>query len=136
MTSLYIVVFALILAVIQLFFLLRKYRKKVQELQTTYVESSTNAKEADLQVNTVKTSTDDMAYFKSENDRILFLLLEVDGKRRNQLLGITSEMYEDEEAAKKWYKSLSNKVHPDKNDDPRAAEAFDKLKQLYNKVTF
>lgn len=136
MTSLYIVVFALILAVIQLFFSLRKYKKKVQELQTTYVESSTNAKEADLQVNTVKTSTDDMAYFKSENDRILFLLLEVDGKRRNQLLGITSEMYEDEEAAKKWYKSLSNKVHPDKNNDPRAAEAFDKLKQLYNKVTF
>ncbi|HBC3928311.1 TPA: DnaJ domain-containing protein [Vibrio parahaemolyticus] len=136
MTSLYVVVFALLLTVAQLLFLLRKYKKKIQELQSTYVESSTTAEEADLQVNLVRTSTDDMAYFKSENDRILFLLLEVDGKRRNQLLGITSEMYEDEDAAKKWYKSLSNKVHPDKNDDPRAAEAFDKLKQLYNKVTY
>lgn len=136
MTSLYVVVFALLLTVAQLFFLLRKYKRKIQELQSTYVESSTDAEEAEPKVDNVKTSTDDTAYFKSENDRILFLLLEVDGKRRNQLLGITSEMYENEDAAKKWYKSLSNKVHPDKNNDPRAAEAFNKLKQLYNKVTF
>ncbi|AMF95359.1 hypothetical protein AL536_18270 [Vibrio fluvialis] len=75
-------------------------------------------------------------YFKSQKDKLMFLLLEVDGKRRNQLLGITPDMYDDSQAAKKWYKSLSVQVHPDKNPGYKdAAKAFDKLNELYNMMT-
>ncbi|EJB5292122.1 DnaJ domain-containing protein [Vibrio cholerae] len=45
-------------------------------------------------------------------------------------------MYDDSQAAKKWYKSLSVQVHPDKNPGYKdAAKAFDKLNELYNMMT-
>lgn len=78
----------------------------------------------------------DNSYFKSEKDKLFFLLNEVDGKRRNQLLGITTDMYSDEKLSKQWFKRISNQVHPDKNpNDPRSAEAFDNLKKLYSMMT-
>ena len=78
----------------------------------------------------------DNSYFKSEKDKLFFLLNEVDGKRRNQLLGITTDMYSDEKLSKQWFKRISNKVHPDKNpNDPRSTEAFDNLKKLYSMMT-
>ncbi|EHY1014413.1 DnaJ domain-containing protein [Vibrio vulnificus] len=78
----------------------------------------------------------DNSYFKTEKDKLFFLLNEVDGKRRNQLLGITTDMYSDEKLSKQWFKRISNKVHPDKNpNDPRATEAFDNLKKLYSMMT-
>ncbi|MEZ9169304.1 DnaJ domain-containing protein [Vibrio cyclitrophicus] len=81
-------------------------------------------------------SLGEVDYFKSPKDKLMFLLLEVDGKRRNQLLGITPDMYDDNQAAKKWYKSLSLQVHPDKNPgDEDAAKAFDKLKELHTMMT-
>ncbi|GAB6264515.1 DnaJ domain-containing protein [Photobacterium sp. R1] len=81
-------------------------------------------------------SLGEVDYFKSRKDKLMFLLLEVDGKRRNQLLGITPNMYDDGQAAKKWYKSLSLQVHPDKNPgDENAAKAFDKLNELYTMMT-
>ncbi|WP_445946528.1 DnaJ domain-containing protein [Shewanella sp.] len=85
--------------------------------------------------NTACDATDN-SYFKTEKDKLFFLLNEVDGKRRNQLLGITTDMYSDEKLSKKWFKQISNKVHPDKNpNDPRATEAFDNLMKLYSMMT-
>lgn len=81
-------------------------------------------------------NTADIPFFKTEKDKLFFLLNEIDGKRRNQLLGITSAMYSDEQLSKQWFKRMSNKVHPDKNpNDPRAAVAFDNLKKLYSLMT-
>lgn len=72
-------------------------------------------------------------YFKSEKDKIVFLLLEVDGERRNKLLGITDDMYEDKKLATKWYRRLSLIVHPDKMDNN--SEAFIELKEIFQVMT-
>lgn len=72
-------------------------------------------------------------YFKSEKDKILFLLLKVDGEQRNNLLGITDEMYDDKKLAKKWYKKLSLIVHPDRMNNN--SDAFNELKELYQVIT-
>ncbi|ENG6164708.1 DnaJ domain-containing protein [Vibrio vulnificus] len=89
-----------------------------------------------LETSNIACDAVDNSYFKSEKDKLFFLLNEVDGKRRNQLLGITTDMYSDEKLSKQWFKRISNKVHPDKNpNDPRSTEAFDNLKKLYSMMT-
>ena len=47
-------------------------------------------------------------FFKSKQDEYIFYLTKLDGKQRNQLLGLTDEHYENKELAKKWYKEISN----------------------------
>lgn len=99
-------------------------------------EAGCKATELVQEATHVSSSTVDIAFFKTEKDKLFFLLNEVDGKRRNQLLGITSDMYSDERLSKQWFKRMSNKVHPDKNPhDPRATLAFDNLKKLYSLMT-
>ncbi len=68
-------------------------------------------------------------FFKSKQDEYLFYLTKLEGKQRNQLLGLTDEHYVDKELAKKWYREISNYVHPDKNGD---GNAFHTLRNLYN----
>lgn len=126
----YFIIVVLCLIILRLYYSLKKCKKLSEKLQPNNIgQKATNLR--------LTKQVDSIDYFKSDRDRIIFLLLEVDGKRRNQLLGITPEMYENKEAANKWYKSLSVKVHPDRNpDDLKAAEAFIKLKALYDKITF
>ena len=85
-----------------------------------------------LHVNDEENQSED-EYFKSDRDRIVFLLLEVDGERRNALLGITDEMYENKKLAKKWYKKTALIVHPDKKNGN--IDAFNELKELYLVMT-
>ncbi len=68
-------------------------------------------------------------FFKSKQDEYLFYLTKLDGKQRNQLLGLTDEHYENKKLAKEWYKGISHYVHPDKNGDENA---FNTLKKLYD----
>lgn len=68
-------------------------------------------------------------FFKSKQDEYLFYLTKLEGKQRNKLLGLTDEHYENKKLAKKWYKGISNYVHPDKNGDENA---FHTLKNIYD----
>lgn len=118
-----------------LFIKLKKDRAE-RQLMVEKLSSTQSQMEEQQTREITNVSLDEVEYFKSQKDKLMFLLLEVDGKRRNQLLGITPDMYEDSQAAKKWYKSLSLQVHPDRNPgDESAAKAFDKLNELYTMMT-
>lgn len=67
-------------------------------------------------------------FFKSKQDEYLFYLTKLEGKQRNKLLGLTDEHYENKKLAKKWYREISNYVHPDKNGNENA---FQTLSNIY-----
>jgi hypothetical protein len=69
--------------------------------------------------------------FVSDEKKYIFLLTEVDGEKRNEKLGITDDLYENPELAKKWFQSVRAKVHPDKCPD-KSGKAFQILKDIYN----
>ena len=66
-----------------------------------------------------------MEYFKSEADKIIFALLETDGKTRSSLLGITEDLYSDEQICEEWYAKLSAILESSTN--KRVEEAKSKL---------
>lgn len=76
-----------------------------------------------------KNSDFDGEYFKSRQAELLFYLKKLQGKQRNELLGITDEHYENKKLAQKWYREISKFVHPDKQG---CTEAFNVLTAIYN----
>lgn len=68
--------------------------------------------------------------FTSERQQVIYYLIEHDGKKRNDLLGITDEMYENPDAAKKWFRRLVKIIRPDINTDSRSAQAFQALHDI------
>ncbi|HDY8049440.1 TPA: hypothetical protein RQK83_000415 [Vibrio vulnificus] len=52
--------------------------------------------------------------FVSEQQEYIFYLTKLEGKQRNNALGITDEHYEDKKLAKKWKNSIAQKVASDK----------------------
>jgi hypothetical protein len=72
--------------------------------------------------------------FVSDEGKFLFLLTQMDGEKRNDLLGITDQHYEDKELARRWFKSIAGKIHPDKSSDKEGL-AFKALQDLYNILT-
>lgn len=72
--------------------------------------------------------------FVSEQAEYCFYLTKLDGKLRNALLGLTTDIIRDEGKAKEWRKGIAQKVHPDKiGGDPRPYQA---LENLYAEITF
>lgn len=66
--------------------------------------------------------------FISRQAELVYYLTKLEGKQRNKAVGITDDLYDDKPKAKKWFKKLSNIVHPDKGGD---ATAFSVLRKLY-----
>ncbi|WP_265432586.1 hypothetical protein [Aeromonas salmonicida] len=66
--------------------------------------------------------------FISRQAEFIYYLTELEGKQRNRAIGITDNHYEDKNIAKKWYKEVSQLVHPDKGGN---ATAFNVLRKLY-----
>jgi len=67
--------------------------------------------------------------FISKQAEFVYYLTQLEGKQRNIALGITDDLYENKDEAKKWYKKLSQLVHPDKGGN---SKAFVILTRLYN----
>lgn len=73
-------------------------------------------------------------FFISEEYKYIFALCYTDKKLRADLLGITEDLYEDNEKAKKWHNRIAKIVHPDTckfTGFPGAQEATAKLNELY-----
>lgn len=71
--------------------------------------------------------------FVSRQAEAIFSLTELEGKKRNERLGITDEMFEDKDLARKWYKSLAQIIHSDKIGGNRVPMQL--LNKLYEKIT-
>lgn len=71
--------------------------------------------------------------FVSEAAAIEFYLAKLDGKKRAELLGITSRHYEDKELAQNWYRTLVRQVHSQYTH--RGDDAFIALQKLYKDLT-
>lgn len=84
--------------------------------------------------NTSKHYENNIEYFKTEEDEIIFYLLEMDGKARSEKLGITRECFIDKKHAKIWRDNICKKIHPDKTNNKKATEAAAKLNQLYKEM--
>ncbi|HEY8034661.1 MAG TPA: hypothetical protein VIF37_03625 [Methylobacter sp.] len=69
--------------------------------------------------------------FISEEEKYIFLLTEMDGEKRSEKLGLTDQHYEDKELAKRWFRSIASKIHPDKSSN-KDGKAFKALKDIYD----
>ncbi|MNK97341.1 hypothetical protein D3C87_1176670 [compost metagenome] len=74
------------------------------------------------------------SYFKTELDHLIFSLTELDGKDRQKQLNIGPLHYKNNELAKKWRKSLANKLHEDRCKHPKAKEAWHKMEEIYKEM--
>ena len=74
-------------------------------------------------------------FFKSEEHRIIFAVLYTDTSLREELLGISEELYLNAEKAKEWRNHLVKKIHPDICKVPGAEEAIKKINELYARMT-
>ena len=74
--------------------------------------------------------------FVSDKVKYIFALVYLEGKTRNQFISLTDDLYDDEEKAEKWYKTLCKQIHPDQNLDNQelAQKAFNKLQELYSRI--
>ena len=75
-------------------------------------------------------------YFKNERLKYIFALIYMEGKRRNEIIDLTDDLYENEDKAKKWYRGVVKKIHPDLNMDlqVQAENAMRELEILYSRI--
>lgn len=69
-----------------------------------------------------------MDYFKSEADKLIFALLETDGKTRMRLIGSSEELYYNRDKLEDWYAKTSEIL--DKSSNKKAEEAKSKLLEI------
>ena len=76
------------------------------------------------------------AYFKNENSRYIYALVYSNKEDCYRAIGWDDSLYRDTEKAKKWYRSVAGKVHPDHNPENQedAARAFENLQRLYKSM--
>lgn len=74
----------------------------------------------------------DSMFFVSEQHRLTYALIRLDGSQRMDMLGFTDELWTDVEKIKKWFRNLSKYVHPDYNKIPEASLAWQNLEKLKN----
>lgn len=80
-------------------------------------------------------SNENLMYFKSEADRIIYALLRLNGEQKLIELGINKSHTRDLEKAKSWRNKLAKIIHPDVCKHPESVEASTKLTQLYEQMT-
>ena len=68
-------------------------------------------------------------YFKDEEAKYIFYLVEIGGKNQTDLLGIKRIHYINKDMAKSWYEEIKNKIMDSKH--PKLTEALAELEKLY-----
>lgn len=78
--------------------------------------------------------SEDILYFKSEADRLIYSLIELTGEPQLRALCINKSHFRDAKKAKNLRNSIAHKIHPDKSKHPKAEEAMGKLTKLFKGV--
>ncbi len=78
--------------------------------------------------------SEDIPYFKSETDRLVYSLTELSGEPQLEALCINKSHFRDAKKAKALRNSIAHKIHPDKTTHPKAKEAMSKLTKLFQGV--
>lgn len=68
-------------------------------------------------------------YFKNEEAKLIFILMETNGATQLKLLGISQSHYCNREKAKNWYESRKKEIA--NSQYPKKDEAINQLKKLY-----
>lgn len=79
-------------------------------------------------------SNSNIDYFKSKEDELIFYILEMDGKRRSEKLGITRKCFLNKEEARKWKNNILKSIHPDKVSHKYSNEAVAEINQLFEEM--
>lgn len=73
--------------------------------------------------------------FANRRQQVIYYLLDHEGQKQQELLGVTDEMLGNAKLAKAWYKQLAQIVRADINTDERTKQAFQSLQGLYADMT-
>ena len=68
-------------------------------------------------------------YFKSEETKLIFGLVELEGKIQLDFLGVDLGHYQDKNTAKSWYKFMKEKI--ENSEHPMKDVALANLDRLY-----
>ena len=68
-------------------------------------------------------------YFKNEEAKLIFILVETNGATQLRLLGINQSHYCNREKAKNWYEETKNKL--ENSEHPMKNVAIENLNKLY-----
>ena len=70
-------------------------------------------------------------YFKDETSKIIFFLVELEGKQQLDFLGITLGHYCNKNIADRWYSEIKKKIDIK---HPKHAEALKTLNKIYKNM--
>ena len=70
-------------------------------------------------------------YFKDETSKIIFFLVELEGKQQLDFLGINLGHYCNKNIAERWYSEIKKKVN---TEHPKSDEALKSLEKLYKRM--
>ena len=73
-------------------------------------------------------------YFKSEQHRYIFALIELDGENRAKILDITNDLYNDKDKARSWRDKIIKLIHPDVCSIEGTEKAMAKVNELYSRM--
>lgn len=78
----------------------------------------------------VEKKNNEIEYFKSRSDELIFYILEFSGKKRNEKLGVKESYYRNKRQAKIWRNTILKEIHPDICKNVKANEAIHAFEQL------
>lgn len=83
-----------------------------------------------------KMKKEEKDFFVSESAKYIFALNNMEGEKRNEIIGLTDKVYDSLKEAKDWRNKLVQKIHPDKNQDniEEREKAFTKLQEIYTRI--
>ena len=73
-------------------------------------------------------------YFKSEAEKYIYFLLELDGEVQQRKLKINKMHYLNPQVAEKWRNTIAKIIHPDSCKHIKAEQAMAELNKLYQEM--